>query len=663
MLEVMPSKKQTKTNFARIGLFSVVLLMSALVIAVMFLKKSGTETSLDTRKEAMVDSGLVELDTYPFNQSTLKVGETQNINLQINTKDKAVDSVSLVFEVVADEGLLSKDKIQLTGGVPSDLEVTKKEIVDSACSKDCYVVTLTLQGKGGATFATHNQMTTISQLSFTPQKEGSFKIKISQDSTAVESESNTDVLQKPSVLDFQYYVTKNGIDAAQCYFDYSSWSTCENGWQTRSYSVEPENCNWYQSDDLEEISRQCTDSNTVSANSSYFYLYSNDSCLNQSSNGDSLYVIWNNAKYPNVTWIDASKNSSFSSFYHKKVDGNINQTNGDWIMVNATNFTSSDGDGGNLYIQPNTTYYFRLYNSDGKYISSVRYYVTYCSGDQSSYKNCNDACGESSDQSKSCAPGMTCYQGYCRNEDNLTDSMCLPVLGVKSSEQSCNEYCSSNNDCASGLSCYWNRCRNPLSLSNVSCQTSSSTSTTSYSSSTLLPSDAYDLTTYGCNHGCNNNRDCNANMRCYQGSCRLADDPENQNCGSLTSSLNEASSSSKAAAIVTSNSPTPTTTPVSKKGFSLGAFDFNKIIGSFSWQWLAIIGVVVLSILALVILSIGKAKKDPWTNHVQMDKKPEVKAPEIKEIKSQEESFNPPTLEKPSEDTGVKIPEDKPLQL
>ena len=46
----------------------------------------------------------------------------------------------------------------------------------------------------------------------------------------------------------------------------------------------------------------------------------------------------------------------------------------------------------------------------------------------------------------------------------------------------------------------------------------------------FLPSEVYDLTTYACNHGCNTNRDCMADYRCYQGRCRLASNPESPNC-------------------------------------------------------------------------------------------------------------------------------------
>jgi len=645
----------------------------------MFLQnqKPTEELSLDTRKEAMVESGFAELNTYPFNQSTLKVGEEQKINLQLNTKTKSVDAIELIFEIVADKGLLDKNKIKFTGVLPPELEISKQEVVDSICEKDCYTVTLLLNIKDPAVaFSTHDQMQTISQLSFTPTKEGSLKIKISQDSTVIERESSADILQKPSVLDFQYYVTNNGIDRAQCYFQYTSWGECKNGWQTRQYSTQPERCQWYKDETLEELSQKCVDNDVVNANSSYFYLYSNDSCLNQPSDGSSLYIIWNDNKYDNVTYIDVSASPDFGDFYHKKVEGNIDQTSGDWLIVNAKNFTHATENKGPLSFEPNKEYFFRLYSTDngGQHISSVRYYITYCSGDQSSYKNCNDACDQNSDQSKSCAPGLTCFEGICRNEDNPSNNLCLATPGIQTNDRSCNQYCANNNDCEPGLSCFWNRCRNPKNLASSSCEVPSATTATttivtkggtninSYTDSTgttiLLPSEAYDLDTNGCNQGCNNNHDCDANMRCYKGKCRLADNPEEITCNmTILADSEEASGSSMSAAVVT-----PTAAQEENTTAQSG---FDKFFSNFSWQWLAFAGIILLVAVALVIASIAKAKKDPWKTNDQVVSS--TAASNVSQVNKSETLYKSEEVKKPGEveestDT-VKIPEDKPLQL
>ena len=638
--------RKKRNHLALFGLFSVVLIVSIALLAVMFLQKSISELSFDTRKTAMVDSGLVELDTYPFNQSTLKIKEEQKINLQLNTKDKAIKSVELVFEIIADKGLLDRNKIKFTGTVPSEFSISKQEITESLCEKNCFTATLLLELKNPSTaFNTHDQMKTISELSFTPQKEGSLKIKISQDSTAITQENSADVLQKPSVLDFQYYVTNNGIDRSQCYYEYTSWGDCNNGWQTRQYSTQPDKCYWYDKETLGELSRQCTDKDVVNADNKYFYLYSNDKCLNQPSTGESLYVIWNDDKYDNVTYIDVSSSPNFNDFYHKKVAGNINQTNGDWLMVNGSGFTHATGNKGPLSFEPNTEYFFRLYSTDnnGQHISSVRYYITYCSGNQSVYKNCNDACGENSDQSKDCAPGLTCYEGICRNETNPTNELCLATPGIRSSNLSCNQYCASNTDCAADLTCFWNRCRDPQNLESSSCedvtnktQAASSTQqsitktyTDTASKNSLLPSEAYDLVTYGCNQGCNNNRDCDADMRCYKGKCRLADNPEAIAC--VAETTQESSSSTKI--IQEKISTTPTTTPTTNKTAETKTIlqnGLNKFLSNFSWQWLAIAGAILLIAIALIVISITRAKKDPWENSFKVKEEETIKIPEDK---------------------------------
>ena len=648
-----------KNRLAVFGLFSIILITTVALLAVMFLQKSSSEINFDTRRAAMVDSGLAELDTYPFNQSTLKVKTEQKINLQLNAKDKALKSIELIFEVIADKGLLDNNQIKFTGTVPEELKISKQEITESLCEKTCFTVILLLELKNPATvFRTHDQMKTISELSFTPQKEGSFKIKISQDSTALTAESSTDILQKPSVLDFQYYVTNNGIDRSQCYYEYTAWSECKNGWQTRQYSVQPDKCYWYEKETLGELSRKCTDKSTVNADNQYFYLYSNDRCLNQPSTGESLYIIWDDKKYDNVTYIDVSSSPNFNDFYHKKVAGNIDQTNGNWIMVNGTSFTHATGNKGPLSFEPNTEYFFRLYSTDnnGQHISSVRYYITYCSGDQSIYKNCNDACGENSDQSKSCAPGLICYEGTCRNKTNPSNELCLATPGIRTSDLSCNQYCASNTDCAAGLTCFWNRCRAPQNLESSSCDSViSKTKGASYTTSqnivtktytdragktVLLPSEAYDLVTYGCNQGCNTNRDCDADMRCYKGKCRLADDPESLSC---VVAVDEEVTSSSASSSVKDVTATPS--PLAEKPTTTQSI-LNKFLSNFSWQWLAVAGAILLIAISMIVISITKAKKDPWTSSFKTPEKKDDSASEVTKTKE-----------------TIKIPEDKPTQL
>jgi hypothetical protein len=656
MLKQMPKSKKISV-WSVVGLFSVAFILSIGLLAVKLLQKPASEMSFDTRRAAMVDSGLTELNTYPFNQSTLKVGDEQKINLQLNTKSRSIDKIELIFEIIADKNLLDKDKIDFTDVLPDNLEVNKQEIIESTCQKECFTATLLLTLKDETDpFITVDEMVTISQLVFTPQKEGSLLIKIIEDSVAIEQDTNQDILQKPSVLDFQYYVTDNGIDRAQCYFEYSDWSECKNGWQTRQYSVEPDKCFWYEEETLQELSRSCTDSSIVKADSRYFYLDIKSACLNQPTTGQDVYILWNEDKYRDVTWIDVSSSPEFNDFYHKKVDGNIDQTIGDYLAVRGDGFSHATGDKAPLSFEPNRSYFFRLYSKDGdKHIVGPRLYLTYCSGDQSSYKNCNDRCDESSDQSKSCAPGMTCYEGACRNASNPTNSVCLATPGISSNDRSCNQYCANNNDCAAGLSCFWNHCRLPSNLDNTSCSkpvttvtattartvvnTATSSSQVTTKGGVLLPSQAYDMTTNGCNLGCNNNRDCDADMRCYNGKCRLADDPENSAC--VLGIGDEQDQDGTPSATITrsvSANPSPTTNKDTQTDrVSMARDFFINLLSNFAWQWLAIAGGLLLLAMGLIVIGIGRSKRNLYvekkytqTHAVEKQNQQSQQSPEIK---------------------------------
>lgn len=633
-------------RFALVSLVAVFLLISTVFAAVLLLQRQPDETSFDTRRAAMVDSGLVELDTYPFNQSTLKVKEQQKINLQLNTKAREVKQIELIFEIIADKGLLDRSKIQFTDIAPEVFDVNKQEIIESICAKDCFTATLVLSLKDEeAPFITADEMQSIAQLAFTPQKEGSLRLKIVEDSVALEQATNADILQKPTVLDFQYYVTDNGIDRAQCYFEYSDWGACNNGWQTRQYSVEPDKCFWYKEEVLQELSRTCTDSKVTKADSRYFYLDVKTACLNQPNEGRDIYILWHKNHYKNVDWIDVSSSPTFGDFYHKKVEGNIDQTVGDYLAVRADGFSHATGNKAPLSFEPNREYFFRLHTTDGggRHISAVRLYLTYCSGDQSAYKNCNDRCDESSDQSKACAPGMTCHEGLCRNTRNPDNTACLATPGISSNDRSCNQYCANSNDCAAGLTCFWNHCRLPSNLESNSCaqpvsssqtavrSTTATTTTTTTGSSVatsssrggvLLPSEAYDLTTYGCNQGCNSNRDCDADMRCYKGRCRLAADPEDNACvlGSQTSDDTDQATPS---ATVAAASPTPVDTETGRTlGDDLNQF-FVKLLSNFPWQWLAVAGGLLLAAITLIVVGISRSRRELYPHKP----KEEVKVP------------------------------------
>lgn len=642
MQATMKIQKKRK-SFALIGLFVIVLTMTATVLAIMFFNRIGMDT-LDLRQQAMVEGGSAELNTYPFDQSTLKVAEKQNIQLQVNTGTKSVDAIELQLEITADTGMLDQSQIQFEGSLPDTLQVDQQVIQKNSCEKDCYTALITLTTKDPAVpYSSHDQYETLQSFTFKPLKEGSLQIQISQDSQIIENGTNSDILNQPSVLAFEYYITENGIDPAQCYFAYSDWGSCQNNIQTRSFTVEPNNCQWYESETLQELSRACvsSDSNIISANSAYFYLYTPDACWYAANDGSNVYILWNKVQYSDIDWVDVSTSSDFGSFYHKQVSGNIDQTSGDFLIMTASNFRSGNTNEDKvLAFEPDQQYFFRLHKSDGRYVASARLYMTYCSGAEKLYRSCNEVCGSASDDpNKACASGLTCSsENRCRRVNNLEDSRCLPTRSSTStipSTRSCNDYCSDSSECSSGLSCFWNRCRLASNLQSSSCQsiTSASTLTSSVSRSStqsssvvyqtktiknaILPSEASQLSTYACNHGCETNRDCQSNLRCYKGSCRLASDPENASCGSSGSSSSATSSASTSSSSsaglsgrITTNSedfasvtPTPTVSSPSL---------LQTILNNFHWQYLALAGVFLIAALGLIVSSVSRGKKELW---------------------------------------------------
>lgn len=652
-----PRLPKRRRSWAAWGLFVVVACMSATILAILFLGRQAEKSSLDSRSGAMVDSGAAELNTYPFDQSTVKVGQEQQIQLQINTKGKSVDAIELRFEIIADQGLLESGDITFSDNPPAGLEVNKAEILSSSCNKDCYTATLIVTSEDSQQpFSSHDQYLTIAKLNFTPQAEGNLQLKISQDSQVLDHQSNRDILDKPSVLDFQYYVTANGIDPAQCRYQYSDWSSCQNNWQTRDYTVEPSGCRWYQSGRLEELSRSCNSGqeNIISANPNLFYIYPLKNCWYAADDGSGVYIIWDSSRYQNVSWIDVSTDPNFADYYHKQVEGNIDQSSGNFRMVTGKNFSHAFGGSGSLAFETDKQYYFRLYTQDGKHIISARFYMSTCSGADKLYRSCNESCGaQSDDPNKICAAGLSCVAGQCRRETNPDDSLCLPVSSDGrnlSLSSSCNQYCADSSECGAGLTCSWNRCRLPSNPGSASCQTAAAGSgqTTTQSSAVsgstaaqnrsirnvLLPSEAYDLRTYACNQGCNNNRDCDSNLRCYQGQCRLAEDPENVSCGGssvisappadekgavVELASDEASLDGQPSTAVTGSSREATiqVTPVVLEGEQVSTIAptenwLSKILNNFNWQWLAIAGALFIVALVLIVLGIARSRQNIW---------------------------------------------------
>jgi hypothetical protein len=330
----------------------------------------------------------------------------------------------------------------------------------------------------------------------------------------------------------------------QCHYTYTEWTACVNGWQTRGYSTQPTNCTWYDSETLQSTSQRCGDLGDYQVFSAYTY----ETCWANSSEGNTGYLTWNKAGYPNVVQIDLSTSPDFAAYASKNVAGATSTVYGDYLATDMTNFrTQTDGKNALWSFWPDQTYYFRLWY-DNKHSQVISYFVPKCAGTGGvSYKQCNETCSAN----KECGPNLACVSGQCRRADNTGSDLCVaqPDKGLS---RTCNEYCSDSKECGGGLTCHWNRCRAPKNLESTSCATTAARGGitkggaygTNYVTSTAGTD--YAAPEAQCSEACKGNRDCAVNLRCYQGSCRLPANPTDAAC--LTA---EASSNSTTSAVAT----------------------------------------------------------------------------------------------------------------
>lgn len=383
----------------------------------------------------------------------------------------------------------------------------------------------------------------------------------------------------------------------QCTYNYSAWSQCSNGWQTRGYNVQPAGCFWYETMPLEELGRSCAPTTSVQDFKTYTY----EACWYGNTSGNALYFMWKESQIAGATWLDVSTSPDFSVNFANKnlssyplftIDGYL-ATNGSGFMMNGKTFTFS----------PGVRYYLRLWNGT-KHSNVISLYMPQCQGSGGpTLRYCNESCANNSE----CAPNLFCNGGVCRHPSNPSNEYCTYASGDNGLNRACNEYCSDNKECASGKTCWWNRCRNPLNVESTSCDATNLT-----------------VTTNNCNAACTSNNQCGTNFRCYYGVCRLATNPLSSSCGAYSQALPEKGDTSYEDELVTTtpaaqetatdstDAVTPTvvatadeleTDPTQQKE-ELTAWDSL-------WNWLeakgispfALAGLLLLGILALFLAS------------------------------------------------------------
>ncbi len=334
----------------------------------------------------------------------------------------------------------------------------------------------------------------------------------------------------------------------QCQYTYSGWGSCVNGWQTRTYTQTPASCTWYTTEGVQPLTQSCSPNTSSKDFSTYTY----ESCWATQSAGASTYVMWNKTKFPNVTKVDVSTSSDFANFANKDVTNATQTLGAEYLVTDGTNFRTTDGKQSLWVFWPGYTYYFRLFYSNG-HSQVITYFVPKCAGTSGvSYKMCNEACSNNSE----CSPNLACVAGQCRRADNSGSTVCAtpPDKGLN---RACNDYCANDSECGGGLKCWWNRCRSTKNLEDTSCRAPAIKKVvTNYQtpSSTNYVTVGTGIAEAACNGACTTNRGCAANLRCYQGACRLPENVTNTNC--LTVAAAAQSSSTPVAVISVTTEPT-----------------------------------------------------------------------------------------------------------
>lgn len=613
--------------FFVLGVLLLIFILSATLFGIIFLQE--VDESLDIRKQALVVNKRVDFNTFPFSQSFFQVGEKNKIELQINTYNHYVDALELNLNLKTDAGLWQEAELKISSSPDQALKLIQSDVQKTSCDPqhDCYLATLLLISQEPTTpFTSRNLSTSIANLEFIPQKEGSIVLQLAQTSQINEHGTGQNILHNAAAKQFDYYVSNNGIDFAQCRYVYGEWSACENFWQTREYQVAPLNCHWHQQETLEPLSRQCVEldeeqENLSLAKSTDFFLHYFATCLNNPSQGEKFYLVWNTEQYDYFNWLDVSLDHQFTNFYQKSTKTAERIGKYAIIDLSDTNGFSPSLKGQQLTLRADQRYYFRLYNDQTEEaVYGPQLYLNYCPAQQSRNLNCQDTCIQTQ-QGSNCADGLTCIDGKCSLESNPQNQWCFDPNLISDA-------------------------KNLGSVAGVSTQLSD---TTYIIQGPFLPSEIYDLTTYACNHGCNTNRDCMADYRCYQGRCRLASNPESPTCepadgvliseplepkgGSLeedplpspTSSPLPTSTVepeiSTAAAKVDTPPPTSESEPITEEAVStqdqeekLNIFSnmfanisatFKNFSNAFNWQYLALAGLLIVIALVFIILGLS----------------------------------------------------------
>lgn len=636
--------------FFVLGVLLLIFILSATLFSLIFFQS--VDESLDIRKQALVINKRVDFDTYPFSQSFFKVHEPSQIELQINTYNHFIDALELRLQIKTDLGLWQESDLKINESRDKALKLVQANIQQVNCDPqhDCYLLALLLiSNQASVPFTSRNVSTSIANLTFIPQKEGAIALELIQTSQVTEHATNQNILQNLSPAEFNYYVSNNGIDFAQCRYAYAEWSECKNFWQTRQYQVAPLNCHWYQTETLEAVSRQCKirENNKLTlADPEDFFLHHFATCLSDNNQGENFYLVWNIKQFPEFDYLDISLDHRFTTFYQKS--SKTAEIIDDYAIIDLTGFIgfSQNVRGQTLNFLADQNYYFRLYNDQtGEFVFGPKLYLNYCNQEQSRRLDCQDSCIQT-EQGSNCLDGLSCINARCLLQSNPQNQYCFNEKLISEVQ----------------------------SLGAVAGVSTQIADTNIITQGPFLPSEVYDLTTYACNHGCNTNRDCMADYRCYQGRCRLASNPESPTCEAadvvkstelieqkgigledeqtiikqLSPTATGPTVAQKTEEELATSSATEETTAAevnqAKQGeeavekssptifaniFAKLSVSLNNFSNNFNWQYLALAGLLIIIAIVFIFLALSK---DPRQSKKKLDKTKRKKGEKNKEL-------------------------------
>lgn len=448
-------------------------------LGLLYVQQPLREGSFDTRKDASVADGPVEITT-SYTPQTEANAQSQVV-FKFNSHNQPVTKMELVFNVISSTFSQETDEVPTihTDFTGATMKIVEQEMEETA---DGYLVSMVLVPKQGTSVATQDP-TPFARLDFIPKQSGAVHLSFDPNTSHVFVSGAPTTDQLKHVAPTSHAVTvKDQVQPVkdEILFNQSS-----------------QNTTFYQADGS-EISL-----NNLEKNKSYrvktSFKINNELKVTGTPPGTDAAV--------RITLRVQGANRQTKEYPYSALTGSANGF-GDTLEFDYTRTTD----------QLKIELLAYLSGSTSGTILHDTWAITYNlggTGGTSDIKSCNEKCASNSE----CPTNHRCYKNQCRLVTNLSSSSCSQPAD-KGLQRTCNQYCADSRECAAGFSCYYNRCRRPDNLESTVC---------------AMPSAALQQAIKdSCNDSCKNNGECANNMRCFNGSCRLATNPSSTSCTAAT---------------------------------------------------------------------------------------------------------------------------------